>query len=917
MRFQVSFSKMFQMAIAILIVMIAGTVVASATSYHLDNGMEIILKENHSSPMIASVIFVRSGSKYESKFENGITHFLEHLLFDGTTHLTREELDKSISRLGGYINAFTRKDQTDFLVLLPKQYIDYGLTVQADMLFSSIFPENELVKERQVVIEEIRQGADRAGFAAERFALSKTMAGTEYVQPVLGYEPFIANIPREAIIDYWKQYYRPGNMTALIIGDFDSEVMKATMARIFGAIPDTLPPTSSTPEVAYEIPPDPPRQNVYDTVANVQNTHIDFSIAAPPISSDEYLAMDLLVQYLTMDDISPLYQALTGGNEPLATEVGISLTPYDGFSRIGISILTDKPEARTEIIESVVDQLSKASALTASPDILQGIKTTVKTDDIFYSEKLHFYAFIIAPYMMTGGWEFIEGYADALDQVSWEQCHQVARKWLEKPSYVATIVRPIDSSGGQIAFEPTCLTAEEVIAHFETNTIPAHDVSVGVALEYPSPDSVQLELSENAEYRREVLPNGLTLLVKSSPDSRVFAMNVLGKNRTLNEPSGMEGITDFVNHLIQKGTVTRSAQELSRDLATIGANVTLYDNPWIPYDDRYTSRRFSFMKYETIEEYADKGFHLFCEMLLHPSFDSIEVEKVRRSLMGTFGRDGSNPRKQARNQFYSALFEGSDYGRPVAGTARAIGSITRDQLAEYHRRFYAPENLIISIVTSRPVDEISSWVSGMFGNLTATGGLAEIGYGGPQPPLQMIERHVDIESEQMAIYLGGPLPGANHEDAIALSLATSILSSRLYLNLREKQGLAYSVGAGGGFDRDFGWYYAVISTGADNREKAINGIKLEIEKLKYDGPTNEELLTARNSSWGRLSSARLSRINQAYYLAVYEYLGRDFGYDNQFLGRLQDVSADDIRRVMARYFVADAAVLTTAGPPIQ
>ncbi|MFH1687810.1 MAG: pitrilysin family protein [bacterium] len=914
MRFQVAFSRIMWLMIAVLTVSTAG-LAADNASYRLDNGMEIILKENHSSPMIASIIFVRSGSKYESTFENGITHLLEHLLFDGTTHLTREELDRSISRLGGYINAFTREDQTDFLVLLPKQFIDYGLTVQADMLFSSSFPEDELAKERQVVIEEIRQAADAPGFAAERFALEKSMAGTAYVQPVLGYEPFIANIPRQAIIDYWKRYYRPGNMTALIIGDFDTQVMKTTVAGIFGAIPDTLPPTTATPELVYELPPDPPQQHLYDTVANVQNTHIDLSFIAPPISSDDYLPMDLLVQYLAMDDVSPLYQALKSGEAPLATEVGLGLTAYDGFSRIEVSILTDRLQARQQIVRTVVDQLSGAARLTASPDILKGIKTGVKTSDIFYAEKLHYYAFIIAPYMMTGGWEFVQHYAEALDRVTWGQCRQAAEKWLARPSYVATMVRPLEIDT-QTAYVPTSLTVDEVTAHFAAATLPVHDVSEGIELTYPSPDSIKMELSENAEYHREVLPNGLTLIIKSSPDSRVFAMNVLGKNRTLNEPSGMAGITDFVNHVIEKGTVTRDARDLTRDLAAIGANVTLYDNPWIPYDDRYTSRRFSFLKFETIEEYAEKGFYLFAEMLQHPSFDSAEVEKVRRSLLGSLGRDGADPRKQARDQFYATLFEGNDYGRPITGDARSIASITRDQLAEYHRRYYAPENLIITIATSRPVDQVSSWVNGIFGNQTATAGLAEVSYAGSSLSTGL-KRQVDMESEQVAIYLGGPLPGANHEDAVALDLAASILSTRLYHNLREKQGLAYSVGAGTGFDRDFGWYYAVMGTGADNREKAISGIKLEIEKLKYDGPSYEELLTARNQIWGRLSSARLSRINQAYYLGVDEYLGRSLGYDSELLEKLQSVTTDDIRRVMARYFNLEAGVQVTAGPAIQ
>ncbi|HWR83408.1 MAG TPA: pitrilysin family protein, partial [Candidatus Deferrimicrobium sp.] len=179
-----------------------GSTGIASEHFHLGNGMEVILKESHGSPMVASIVFVKSGSKYESKFENGITHFLEHFLFDGTATLTREQLDLSIQDLGGYINAFTRPELTAFLILMPRQFIDYGLTVQADMLFNSTIPAEELPKERKVVIEEINRDADAPGAAAEAFFVEKAYAGTDYSRPVLGYKAFIENIPREAIIDY-------------------------------------------------------------------------------------------------------------------------------------------------------------------------------------------------------------------------------------------------------------------------------------------------------------------------------------------------------------------------------------------------------------------------------------------------------------------------------------------------------------------------------------------------------------------------------------------------------------------------------------------------------------------------------------------------------------------------------------------
>ncbi|MCP4706134.1 MAG: insulinase family protein, partial [candidate division Zixibacteria bacterium] len=152
--------------------------IGKVNEFKLDNGMEIVLKENHASPMIASLIFVHSGSKYESEYDNGATHFLEHLLFNGTSIQTESELSEGIERLGGYINAFTRKEFTAYLVLMPKEYIEYGLTVQADMLFNSTFPKDKFQKERKIVIEELKQGNDAESAPSENFFESNVMAGT-------------------------------------------------------------------------------------------------------------------------------------------------------------------------------------------------------------------------------------------------------------------------------------------------------------------------------------------------------------------------------------------------------------------------------------------------------------------------------------------------------------------------------------------------------------------------------------------------------------------------------------------------------------------------------------------------------------------------------------------------------------------
>ena len=889
----------------------------AATLEKLDNGMQLILMENHSSPMIASVIFVRSGSKYESEYENGITHFLEHLLFDGTTHLTREQINNSIRDLGGYINAFTREELTAYLVLLPKQYIEYGLTVQADMLFNSAFPEAELPKERQVVIEEIKRDADAPGSMAEVFFIEHAYANTEYARPVLGFEPFIANIPRPAIIAYWKKHYTPDKMTALVIGDFDARTMKRTLTRVFANFPSGQADQQGRGTTLHRQLAEAKQrvggiigQNRYDTVAATGSAYVNFSIAAPSLNSPDYLPFDLLSQYLALDEISPLKKALQAGDNPAATEIDVSLNTRAEFARMDISIITDKPQLCDSIVQTSLAVLAQMPSYTANPDDLKGIKTSIRCNAIYNAEKLHYYAYIIAPMMMSAGWDWIQSYPDRLDTVTWAQCQAAAGRFLSNPNFIVTVVKPTDS--GQVGFRPQTLTSEQVIAYFDTAGIPTYDVAKGYELTYPKTDSVKFDLVDRAIYRREILDNGLTVLVKSGKDSRVFAVNILGKNRSAWEADNQAGITDFVNRCLAKGTAARNAEETTRDLAAIGANLTLTDNPWIPYDDRYFSRSFSYIKFETIERYAKEGFDLLADLTLHPSFDSVEVENIRKEMLGIIGRSSGSPSQVARDLFYAKLFEGHPFAKAIMGNSVTINSIMPDALRSHHRRYYSPGNMILSVVTSRDTSEVMSWVRSAFGAMPPTdSALAATEPSLPNPTPG--EVHQELAKEQIAIYVGGGLPGAQSSEALDLQLAASILSSRLGDILREKQGLAYSTGAAAEFHRMFGWYTASIATGSQNFQTALDGLTLQTEKLALDGPQDTEVRSARNQLWGQLMSAKLSRINQAYYLGLDEFLGREVGYDRRLLKDLEKASVLSVSSAAAKYFRPELWVIASAG----
>jgi len=151
-------------------------------------------------------------------------------------------------------------------------------------------------------------------------------------------------------------------------------------------------------------------------------------------------------------------------------------------------------------------------------------------------------------------------------------------------------------------------------------------------------------------------------------------------------------------------------------------------------------------------------------------------------MLGVLGRRSGSPRDVARDLFHSTLFDGGTYASPIMGDIRSIGSITVDDLKEHHQRFYSPENTILTIVSSQPVGEVMNWVSNRFGQLESPS-LEPLAPTPPAPINEVKSAHQEMDKEQTSIYIGGTLPGASSDEAVALSVATNILSTRLYLTL--------------------------------------------------------------------------------------------------------------------------------------
>ena len=217
----------------------------------LDNGLKVMILENHQVPQVNISTAIDVGAKNESDYFDGATHLLEHLiLFRGTEKMTGEELGNAMKSHGAYFNGYTSADWTDFVISLPKENLDFALQIHADMLFRSNFPPEEMDKERQAVYEEINITEDNPVGKAYRTSLKEVFGNHPYAKNVLGTQEKILTVDRDSVYAYYKRYYAPNNMSMAIVGDFDAQETLEKVKQYFGGFPK-----GTTPKDKYSPPP--------------------------------------------------------------------------------------------------------------------------------------------------------------------------------------------------------------------------------------------------------------------------------------------------------------------------------------------------------------------------------------------------------------------------------------------------------------------------------------------------------------------------------------------------------------------------------------------------------------------------------------------------------------------------------------
>ena len=402
----------------------------------LDNGLTVLILENHQVPQVNISTAIGVGAKNESDYFDGATHFLEHLiLFRGTEGMTGDELGDAMKRHGAYFNGFTSSDWTDFVISLPKENLDFGLKIHADMLFRSNFPEEEMDKERHAVLEEINITEDNPFLKAYRSSLKELYGNHPYSKNVLGPKENVRNVTRDSVYAYYKRYYAPNNMTMAVVGDFDAASTLEVVKKYFGAFPRGADPVDK-----YTPPPKSDTVREIKIVKDVNQAYLLMSMLGPKADSRDQFTVDIMANLLGGGQSSRLWKKLKD-------ELGLAYSvqcPFDTSKYEGMmfTFATVDPENIPAVEKAANEVLEDVKKNGFTEQELRKAKNSIKTSFLLATEEGLDMANQMVQYNSFIGYQFVLDYPDNIEKVTLAELNAAARKYLDTDSYVKTMVVP-------------------------------------------------------------------------------------------------------------------------------------------------------------------------------------------------------------------------------------------------------------------------------------------------------------------------------------------------------------------------------------------------------------------------------------------------------------------------------------------
>ena len=858
----------------------------------LDNGLTVIVREDHSAPVVAVVTHVKAGYFDEPDHLVGISHVLEHMYFKGTERRGVGEIARETKAAGGYLNAGTIYDHTSYYTVLPSTSLEQALDIQADALQRSAIDDEELRKELLVIIQEAKRKLDNPVAVAQE-TLYETMFDVHRIRRWrIGTEDMLRGFTRAHVWDYYRNLYRATNTVLVIAGDVDVEEAFNLAERHYGSMPAGEPVRDRAPE-------EPGRRGFrYREIdGDIAQSCLQWGWRSPGTLHEDTAALDVLAVALGQGRASRLYRHVRDGGA-VASISAYNYTPTS-LGIFGISAELDPPDT-DNAVKRIARVLLDVLAHGFADDEVERARNILEARTLRRLETVDGQANVIADWQALGDWRLADEYLQRVVSVTAADLLRVATRYLDPEALTVLLYRP--RSAAAFAPDPAVL----------------HDSLFGVDAAGASPARaavVQRVAASNAPavHTRALTPErvedgvhvyaldqgGARIIIKPRTTAPLVSISIACMGGVVSERAANAGMTGLMARTSVKGTRHRSGVQLAEETEALGGGIAPgVGSDMLDWSLSVPSRHF------------ERALDLLLETALEPAFAAEDAERERKITLSDLEQLRDDMYQYPMRLALSAAFSGHPYGFAIADVEQSIRGADLATLHTWHARHVlrgAPHIFVVGDIAAP--DAIAAHIAARLGDrVHDPAGVDALATHWPTAATTHIEQR---DKAQTALVLAFPGPPRNHPDVYALDLlsaAISGLGGRLFEELRSKRSLAYAVSASAMPRWLGGAYVAYIGTAPEREAEARDGLLRELQRATEMPLEDDELERARRYMIGAHQIRQQTHSRQLSDLAGAILLGEGLAELRAYEQRLQSVTAEQVREVAERWLVEGRVV---------
>lgn len=851
------------------------------TKFQLKNKLDVLLIESKKSPVISVQMWVKTGSADEKKKEEGISHFIEHLVFKGTEKFKVGEIANVVEASGGELNAYTSFDQTVFYVTISKNFSDVALNVISQMMGYPTFDQQEVDSEREVVCEEIKMGQDSPGRRSSQMMFAEAFKKHAYGVPVIGYEKNVRTWPVKKIKEYYQSRYVPSNMFLVISGDFETPAMKKDVVEYFGGFKNyKLKTVKRTKE---------PVQKKYRYKAqkyNIQDRHLYLSFRAPSIKHKDVAALDVLTMILGQGDSSRLVKKLRLENSIAHSISAFNYNPTDqGLLAIAAQYQGEQFEA---IVEESFKQIKILQTNEVGWDEIKRARVNISSEQFYSVETVDGLA------NKAGSQEFYfkdqkaqQKYLNQINKITPLDIKKAALKYFKLDLLTATLMSNQSETASEKQLVKLPLFWKQAMgSNVKSVNKPSKKISI------PKLSMSKPKKSKPLQIEEVQLKSGIKILFSPVRDTPTVSAKFVFRGGARYEEVSKMGLSELASRVWISSTQLRTEQQLMQEIEenAIGLN-------------SFSGKNTSGFSLDYLAGFETKALELAMDSILNADFKEETIEREKNILLQAIKSREDHPSSLCMRQFLRSMFGSHPLSFEATGTVESLESISRVDLERHLKNILDPKKLVVSVVgdynKKNWIQAIERLEKSIVNNKSQA----------PAHPLndltQAKREFLKSEKEQSHVMIGWRGLTLNSPERHTLEVIEAVLAGqggRLFFELRDKNSLAYSVSPLKMESLETGYFGGYIACSPEKVDKAIEMFKVEFNKLCIELISTEELDRAQRYLIGQHDIGLQKKSALCNLLAFDKTYGNDFNKSLYIANEYKKVTIQQVQKLAQQLF---------------